>query len=297
MHPTASPHRLPFPNCALKLLRMEAEAEGKVEARHCYLLAHYLKDLLKSLPLGTIPGVDKPAIEPCEEDCSRCSGEYCEQHFADPCDCDVAERHQQRASAVKAALPLQPGLNIMDLAAYSDGLQQLAIANTLDWISAHESGVIVLIPEAAEFLAEGRDSACKSAAIRMARKGACVGNYLWIDSQELASVCWKVRKQVSCYLLGVQRDPPEVKRTLSLIPPDCRKPNAKGIMELRQRRVLGHLGFRDGCHLRAAGLARCRARAGAYLRQGRVAALRQRGSGILSPAREFCCAPALAVFY
>lgn len=28
-----------------------------------------------------------------EPDCSMCSGEWCEWHFDDPCDCGVAERH------------------------------------------------------------------------------------------------------------------------------------------------------------------------------------------------------------
>ena len=29
----------------------------------------------------------------CDEDCIMCSGEYCEQHFDQPCDCDVVDRH------------------------------------------------------------------------------------------------------------------------------------------------------------------------------------------------------------
>ena len=35
---------------------------------------------------------DMPEIS-CEEDCTRCSGEYCEKHFNEPCDCDVVDRH------------------------------------------------------------------------------------------------------------------------------------------------------------------------------------------------------------
>lgn len=30
---------------------------------------------------------------PCEEGCTRCSGEYCDVHFCQSCDCDVVERH------------------------------------------------------------------------------------------------------------------------------------------------------------------------------------------------------------
>lgn len=29
----------------------------------------------------------------CEDDCQRCSGEYCETHLLEPCDCGTAERH------------------------------------------------------------------------------------------------------------------------------------------------------------------------------------------------------------
>ena len=29
----------------------------------------------------------------CDENCTRCTGEYCDQHYLDPCECDVVERH------------------------------------------------------------------------------------------------------------------------------------------------------------------------------------------------------------
>jgi len=38
---------------------------------------------------------------PCDEhpncpsqDCSKCTGEFCETHGANPCDCDVLDRHK-----------------------------------------------------------------------------------------------------------------------------------------------------------------------------------------------------------
>lgn len=38
----------------------------------------------------------QPAVAPtCDEDCTRCSGEYCEQHGVSPCECDVIDRHQK----------------------------------------------------------------------------------------------------------------------------------------------------------------------------------------------------------
>lgn len=31
----------------------------------------------------------------CDEGCHRCSGEYCNKHGTDPCDCDAADRHAE----------------------------------------------------------------------------------------------------------------------------------------------------------------------------------------------------------
>lgn len=33
----------------------------------------------------------------CEEDCAQCSGEHCETHGAEPCECDTAARHSRAA--------------------------------------------------------------------------------------------------------------------------------------------------------------------------------------------------------
>ena len=132
------------------------------------------------------------------------------------------------------SLDLQPGLNLMDLSGYSTALQGLIIGSTLEWINEHESGVIILIPEAQEFIPRVGETACKDAIIRLSKQGGCLHNYLWIDTQELASVATEARKQVSVYLFGVQREVNEVQRTLDLIPPDNRKPTKKGIMELRR---------------------------------------------------------------
>jgi hypothetical protein len=131
-------------------------------------------------------------------------------------------------------LELGAGLSIMDISGYSLGLQGLAIGSTLDWISEHESGIITIIPEAWEFIPREGDTPCKQAVIRMARKGGCLDNFVWIDSQDLASIDIEVRKMCSVYLLGVQRERNEVLRTLNHIPASLRKPTAKAIMELQR---------------------------------------------------------------
>lgn len=41
----------------------------------------------------------------CKPDCPMCSGEYCERHITEPCDCDVIERHEPAAHNSESAQP------------------------------------------------------------------------------------------------------------------------------------------------------------------------------------------------
>ena len=129
-------------------------------------------------------------------------------------------------------LDLAPGLNLMDLSGYSAALQGLVIGSTLEWINARERDIIVLIPEAQEYIPREGSTPCKDVIIRLAKQGGCLNNFLWLDTQELASVAVEARKQVSVYLFGVQREINEVTRTLALIPADRRKPTRANIMDL-----------------------------------------------------------------
>jgi hypothetical protein len=135
---------------------------------------------------------------------------------------------------LKDRLDLQPGINLMDLRGFPPALQNLIIAATIDHICEHETGCVVLMPEARDFLPLRGSSPAKSAAIRLACKGACNRNYLWIDSQELAMVDIYVRNALSVYLLGVQRESNAVRRTLVHIPSDRRKPSEREMMQLQK---------------------------------------------------------------
>lgn len=48
--------------------------------------------------LGVNSEADTPDGDRCpttgEEECARCSGEYCDVHGTEPCNCDTAERHR-----------------------------------------------------------------------------------------------------------------------------------------------------------------------------------------------------------
>ena len=129
-------------------------------------------------------------------------------------------------------LKLRDGLNIMDLSAYSPALQMLVMASVLDEIYCEHQGVITVIPEAWEFVPNNKNSPVKSAAITLARKGAAVGNFIWLDSQDLASIDTEIRRACSIWILGVQREQNEVKRLLAHIP--APKPKVDDIMHLEQ---------------------------------------------------------------
>lgn len=125
------------------------------------------------------------------------------------------------------------GLNVMDLARYSTELQALVIRSVLEHVYEHEDGVVTVIPEAWEFLPEGRGSPVKREAEALIRKGAGLKNYVWLDSQDLAGV-WKTAVRAApVVLIGVQREANEIKRTLANIPAGIAKPSASAVARLQ----------------------------------------------------------------
>src|SRR6266571_1643850 len=73
---------------------------------------------------------------------------------------------------------------VMDLVDYPDELQMLVISSTLEWIHKHGGNCITVIPEAWKFIPQGRNTPVKIVAEKLAREGAALRNYLWIDSQD-----------------------------------------------------------------------------------------------------------------
>lgn len=129
-------------------------------------------------------------------------------------------------------LSLRPGLNVMDLSSYSLPLQMLVISATVEEVYKHQSDVVVVIPEAWEFIPEGKSSPAKAAVIRLIRKGGNLKNFVWLDSQDIAGVEKEVIRQVPVWILGVQREQNEVARTLKHIPAGVKKPKAEQLMQL-----------------------------------------------------------------
>ncbi len=141
----------------------------------------------------------------------------------------LPEMRELNASDV---LDLQPGLNVMDLAGAGQQLQAMVIRACLERINLQESGVLTVFPEAWEFAPRGRVSPASAEAVAMARKGAVLGNFLLCDSQDIAGVDTVVRQAASVWILGVQRELNELKRTLAMIPASIKKPKLDEITSL-----------------------------------------------------------------
>lgn len=129
-------------------------------------------------------------------------------------------------------LTLRPGLNVMDLSETGPQTQAMVIRAVLEQINRHESEVLTVFPEAWEFAPRSRGAPAKDEAIAMARKGAGIGNFLLCDSQDIAGVDTVVRQAASVWILGVQRELNELKRTIQMIPAGIKRPKPEEVSTL-----------------------------------------------------------------
>jgi hypothetical protein len=111
-------------------------------------------------------------------------------------------------------LELDEGVNVMDVSEMSLETQQLVIASTIEFVFQNMDNVIVIIPEAWESLPQGKMTPVKWVAQQFIRKGAAVGNFLWIDSQDIGGTDKTPLRQVDVWLFGRMREAHEVERIL-----------------------------------------------------------------------------------
>src|SRR5579859_1416833 len=126
---------------------------------------------------------------------------------------------------------LKPVISEIEKTELSDGLKALVIRSVIEWVHKHGRKIVVIIPEAWKFIPEGRSTPVKLALEGLIREGAGVGNFVWMDSQDLRGVDKKLLRSVIVWLFGVQRQRNEVANTLDSIP-DHPKPSATEIMQL-----------------------------------------------------------------
>jgi hypothetical protein len=131
------------------------------------------------------------------------------------------------------SLELAGGLNVMDLSGYTVEMQSLIVRSVLEWIHEREEYVIAIIPEAWEFVPQQRGSPVKLACERYIRKGASLGNFIWLDAQDLGALDKNIVRSCPVGLFGVQREANELKRNLANMPPGMKKPTAGVIATLQ----------------------------------------------------------------
>lgn len=112
-------------------------------------------------------------------------------------------------------LELKTGLNVMDLREYATETQALVIRSVMEWIYLHETGCRVIVPEAQDFVPQGRNSPVKMACETIVRKGAADRNFIWFDSQDMAAVDKVMLRACSIVFVGVQTEMHEVDRSMA----------------------------------------------------------------------------------
>lgn len=111
-------------------------------------------------------------------------------------------------------LKLQPGLSVMDLREYSLEMQALVIRSVMEHVYRHERNTRVIVPEAQDFVPEGKNAPVKMACENLVRKGAADKNFMWLDSQDMAAVDKVMLRAVSVMGCGVQGEINEIERTV-----------------------------------------------------------------------------------
>jgi hypothetical protein len=102
----------------------------------------------------------------------------------------------------------------MDLSGMRLETQHLVIASTIEYAFANLDHVIVIIPEAWESIPQGKMTPVKWVAQQFIRKGAALGNYLFLDSQDIGGIDKTPLRQVDNWLMGRMKEAHEVERIL-----------------------------------------------------------------------------------
>ena len=148
---------------------------------------------------------------------------------------------QIHAANFSGRLKLAAGLNVMHLEHLSSEVQALVIRAVLEEIYAQYKNTITVIPESWKFIPEGRGNPVKQVAQKLIREGGVLGNYVYLDSQEITSVDKSLLKSVDVWLLGRQREINEIKRMIEQVPVKP-KPKAEEIATLEVGQFIACFG-------------------------------------------------------
>lgn len=111
-------------------------------------------------------------------------------------------------------LSLKSGINVMDVSQMRTETQHLVIASTVECVYQHLDHVVVIIPEAWDTLPQSRMTPVKLVAAEFIRKGAAIGNYLFLDSQDIGGIDKEPLRNCANWLMGRMQEAHEVERIL-----------------------------------------------------------------------------------
>ena len=114
-------------------------------------------------------------------------------------------------------LNVSDGINVMDLSEMTLEMRLLVIRSVMEKVITDLHSIIVIIPEAWEAIPQGRNTPVKLYAEIFIRKGASIGNYLFIDSQDIAGIDKTPLRQCNNWIMGRQRETHEVERVREVI--------------------------------------------------------------------------------
>lgn len=116
-----------------------------------------------------------------------------------------------------STLKLKDGINVMDLTSLSLEMRSLVIRSVMEHVITKMRNVIVVIPEAWEYIPQRRSTPVKWYAETFIRKGASVQNWLFLDCQDIAGIDKTPIRQCDNWILGRQREAHEVARLRDVI--------------------------------------------------------------------------------
>ena len=115
------------------------------------------------------------------------------------------------------SLEVSDGINVMDLSEMTLEMRLLVIRSVMEKVITDLHSIIVIIPEAWEAIPQGRNTPVKLYAEIFIRKGAAIGNYLFIDSQDIAGIDKTPLRQCNNWIMGRQRETHEIERVREVI--------------------------------------------------------------------------------
>ncbi len=119
-------------------------------------------------------------------------------------------------------LSMGPGVNMIDLEGIPLASQQLIISSCLDRVmdmgKRGVPGTIVVVPEAWRMVPQEGRSPVKMAAEGVIREGAKIGNYLWLDSQQMTGLDMGILRNIDIWIFGRQALDLEKERVAKMIP-------------------------------------------------------------------------------